>query len=168
MQTANESFLKRKIDAKFKERVWNHVDKKVLQERLQDYLNQKNLKSTKQRDIIFDTFCGLHGEHISIEDLLEQVRKVEPKIGYATVYRTLMLFVDAKIAAQRQFQEGQSLFELDTDDHHDHLICEKCNRIVEFENEEIENLQNDVAKNYNFTLTRHKMELYGICSNCHD
>jgi Fur family ferric uptake transcriptional regulator len=79
------------------------------------------------------------------------------------VYRTLMLLVDAGIASQRHFQEGQSLFELASDDHHDHLICTHCNRIIEFENESIEKLQDKVASKFKFVLTGHRMELYGTC-----
>lgn len=142
------------------------MNKKEIFKRLQDYLSSKRLKSTKQRDAIVEAFIDFKGGHVTIENLLEKVRESKPSIGYATVYRTLMLLVDAGIAHQRHFQEGQSLFELDTEDHHDHLICENCGVIKEFENEMIERLQLDVAKSFGFKLTGHKMELYGICKIC--
>lgn len=142
------------------------VDTKDLQERLNQHLQKNRLKSTKQRDIIVETFFKTQGEHIKIEELLQKVREHNPAIGYATVYRTLMLLVDAGVAHQRHFHDGQSRFELDSNHHHDHLICTECGKIVEFENDHIENLQEQVAKRHGFSLTRHKMELYGFCSDC--
>lgn len=142
------------------------MNRKQLDEKLQRYLTKNRLKSTKQRDMIVDAFYGMNGKHVTIEELLEASRKKNSNIGYATVYRTLMLLVDAGIATQRHFHEGQSLFELVTDEHHDHLICTNCNKIIEFENEEIEKLQEKVAKKFNFKLTGHRMELYGLCPKC--
>lgn len=142
------------------------MEQKLLYNKLNSYLNKNHLKSTKQRDVIIDTFFGLQGEHVRIEELLEVVRKKLPSVGYATVYRTLMLLVDASVAHQRHFQDGQSRFEVISEEHHDHLICTECGKIVEFENETIENLQKKTAKENRFELTGHKMELYGLCSGC--
>ena len=143
------------------------MDTKPLYEKLDSYIRKKNLKSTKQRDVIVKTFFDMQGEHVKIEDLLNEVRKQNSTIGYATVYRTLNLLVEAGIANQRRFNDGQSRFEVhDQNEHHDHLICTECGEIIEFHNDKIEQLQEDVAKKYKFHLTRHKMELYGVCSKC--
>lgn len=131
--------------------------------KLDTYLNKNQLKNTKQRQNIIDTFLNMKTKHVTIEELLNEVRKKHKKVGYATVYRTLKLLVEAGIAEQRQFQDGQSQFELESDHHHDHLICTHCDKIIEFENPVIESLQHDVAHGFAFELTGHKMELYGVC-----
>jgi Fur family ferric uptake transcriptional regulator len=140
----------------------NSARRKVLNE----YLSRHNLKSTHQRDTIIDVFFNLKNKHVKIEELLEFVRKVDSKIGYATVYRTLLLLVQAGLAEQSHFNDGQSRFEAVSEHHHDHLICTECGKISEFENETIEELQEAIAKKMKFKLTGHKMELYGVCAEC--
>ena len=132
---------------------------------LNNYLSNKGLKQTHQRKIIFNTFLESKG-HVTIEALLDKARKMDINIGYATVYRTLMLLQECGLAVQRHFGEGQSLFE-PAGKHHDHLICIKCGKIVEFENDPIEKLQDSVAKKHGFHLKSHRHELYGHCSKCH-
>lgn len=137
-----------------------------LNKKLNQYLAEHQLKSTKQREVILEVLCAHQQQHVSIEKVWEEARKVNPQIGYATVYRTLMLLVEAGLVQQRHFSSGQSLFELATDDHHDHLICSKCGKIFEFENDTIESLQKKIAQKFGFQLISHKMELYGICLAC--
>lgn len=138
-----------------------------LRTRLEAYMDSKSLRSTQQRKIVTDTFFRSTG-HLSIEDLLLEVRRVDTGIGYATVYRTLKLLADAGIALERHFGDGISRYEVaNEDDHHDHLICTKCNAIVEFEDEAIEQLQETLAKRHGFVLHGHKHELYGLCPKCH-
>jgi Fur family ferric uptake transcriptional regulator len=128
-----------------------------------DYLTRKALKSTRQRDLIARSFFASEG-HLSIEDLLARVRAENPRIGYATVYRTLKLLMECGLAALRRFGEGQSMYEMAGDTaHHDHLICIECGHVLEFENAAIERLQDQVARSFGFTLVRHKLELYGMC-----
>lgn len=136
-----------------------------LRQRFADYVQKQKLKSTQQRDVIVDQFLRSTG-HISIEDLLARVRKKAPKVGYATVYRTLKLLADAGIAAARQFGDGQTRYEVmgEGHGHHDHLICVSCGLILEFENDTIEQLQDEMADRLGgFQLVRHKLELYGLC-----
>jgi|GEM_PF-1669039 len=130
--------------------------------RWQEYLTANGLNSTQQRELIVEMFLR-SSDHLSIDELLARVRKKNPKVGYATVYRTLKLLVEAGVATQRQFGDSQTRFEL-AGAHHDHLICEKCGLILEFEDEEIEELQDAVAERLGgFKVTRHKHELYAIC-----
>ena len=137
-----------------------------LRGKLGDYMDKKGLRSTAQRRMITDTFFQSHG-HLSIEDLLERVRDQDPKVGYATVYRTLKLLKDCGLAYERNFGDGVSRYEVAfEDEHHDHLICLECNKIVEFEDEQIERLQAELARHHGFELRRHKHELYGICADC--
>lgn len=130
----------------------------------EDYVRRHGLKSTQQRDLIVDLFLRSSG-HMSIEDLLAKVRRKSPKVGYATVYRTLKLLTDCGIAAARQFGDGQTRFEVMGDSaHHDHLICVQCGLILEFENDTIEKLQDEMADRLGgFKLVKHKLELYGLC-----
>lgn len=137
-----------------------------IQERLDAYLTQKGLKRTNQRKIITELFFGLPHRHYQIEEILEVSRKKDASISYATVYRTLMMLVDARLAIQRHFGKGPSQFEQITDHHHDHLICNHCGVIIEFENDAIEELQEKIAKQHGFKLMYHKMELYGLCRKC--
>jgi len=129
-------------------------------------LKERGLKSTSQRDDIARVFFG-NNRHISVEELYREVRKVNPRVGYATVYRTVRLLREGGLAAERHFYDGEARFEnVEEERHHDHLICERCGRIVEFENDEIEALQESVARKLDFVISRHKMELYGICGAC--
>ena len=78
-----------------------------------------------------------------------------------------LVFCDAGLAEERRFDDHPPLYEfVDHEEHRDHLICSKCSKIVAFENEEIERLQEVIAKEHGFKLTHHRMELYGICSDC--
>ena len=138
------------------------ADPKDLKERWRTYLQENNLNTTQQRELIVEQFLRCR-EHVSIDELLARVRKRNRKVGYATVYRTLKLLVDSGLAIQRQFGDGQARFEVDGD-HHDHLICTKCGLILEFEDDEIEQLQEKIAERLGgFKVTRHRHELYGLC-----
>ena len=129
-------------------------------------LRERSLKSTSQRDDIARVFFGSN-RHISVEELYRDVRKVNPRVGYATVYRTVRLLRECGLAAERHFHDGEARFEnVEEEHHHDHLICERCGRIVEFSNPEIEELQETVARKLDFVISGHKMELYGICGDC--
>jgi Fur family ferric uptake transcriptional regulator len=137
----------------------------TLHERLDAYMRKKGLRSTAQRRVIADTFFK-SPNHVTIEELLARVREIEPRVGYATVYRTLKLFTECGIAAERNFGDGQTRYELSdesTKSHHDHLICIDCARIIEFHDERIEVLQDDVADKLGFRIDSHKHEIYGEC-----
>jgi len=105
--------------------------------------------------------------HVSIEELLAQVRAKAPRVGYATVYRTLKLLTECGVANERRFGDGLARYELaDGPRHHDHLICLECGEISEFSEPAIEELQVAVARRSGFELRSHKHELYGICRKC--
>jgi Fur family ferric uptake transcriptional regulator len=130
---------------------------------LEDYLAKKNLKETRQRRRIVELFLGLNA-HTSAEDLHEATRKEGQNVGLATVYRTLNMLADAGLVEQKSFGEGRQVFEIKhPDSHHDHLICLDCGAVFEFENEEIEEIQERVATKHGFKLTSHTLDLYGRC-----
>ena len=134
-----------------------------LKQRWTKYLRRQRLKTTQQRELIVDEFLRSEG-HISIDDLLERVRKQSRHVGYATVYRTLKLLTESGLAAPRHFGDGQTRYEVAGEHHHDHLICVQCGLILEFENPEIEKLQDEMAARLGgFKVVSHKLELYGTC-----
>jgi len=128
-------------------------------------LRDRGLKSTGQRDDIARVFFDL-SRHVSAEELYAEVRKVNPHVGYATIYRTLKLLKECDLLYERHFDESQARYEVVGEHHHDHFICDRCGKIIEFENDEIEELQQRIASDMGVTLTHHKMELYGICADC--
>lgn len=135
-----------------------------LKEPWQAYLRRKRLKTTQQREAIVDAFLKTTG-HVGLEDLLSSARKKNPGVGLATVYRTVKLLEDAGLAEPRQFGSGQTLYELSGPDgaHHDHIICKECGYVVEFESDEIEEIQTRIAREHGFGLVHHRHELFGLC-----
>lgn len=130
-----------------------------------DFIKRKGLKTTRQRNTIVSTFFRMRG-HISVEELLNQVKKANPRIGYATVYRTLHLLVESNLVEERRFGDGMARYEGHSDvEHHDHMICLECGEIFEFFNPRLEALQEKLAEDNNFTIYRHRLELYGACKD---
>jgi Fur family ferric uptake transcriptional regulator len=134
------------------------------QKALASYLEDHNLKHTKQREAILDVFLGVTG-HITAEELCQRVRELHPGIGFTTVYRTMKLLCDAGLAIERHFDDGLARYEIEHE-HHDHLVCTRCGKIVEFECAMIEQAQDEIGKRYGFRLLRHRHELYGHCPEC--
>src|ERR1700691_2585934 len=128
-------------------------------------LRERGLKSTAPRDDIARVFFAL-GRHISAEELFAEVKKVNQHVGYATIYRTLKLLKECDLVFERHFDEGQARYEVAGEHHHDHFICERCGKILEFENDDIERMQQAIASKLGVVLTHHKMELYGLCADC--
>ncbi|MBI5599014.1 MAG: transcriptional repressor [Deltaproteobacteria bacterium] len=129
-------------------------------------LERQGLKSTRQRYDIADMFF-MTTTHVSLEELLRKVRRKNPGVGYATVYRTMKLLAGCELALERQFGDGQTRYEnVPEDGHHDHMICLRCSGIEEFHNRKIEGLQSAVARRLGFKVVRHKLELYGYCKDC--
>ena len=130
------------------------------------YLEDHHLKHTKQREAILDVFLEVKA-HITSEDLYQKVREGHPNIGFTTVYRTMKLLCDAGLAHERHFEDGVTRYEVEHE-HHDHLVCMRCGKIVEFECSMIEAAQEDIVKVHGFRLLRHRHELYGHCPDCQD
>ena len=131
-----------------------------------DYVKRKGLKNTNQRMTVLETFLSSKSHH-STEDLYLELRREHPKIGYATVHRTLKLFAESGIAIELNFGDGQTRFEpFNVHQHHDHLVCTNCGLIIEFTHPQIEEYQEQIASQHNFKIERHRHELYGICSAC--
>lgn len=134
---------------------------------LSQYLVLHGLKASRQREVIAGVFFRCGG-HISVEELLRKVRDIEPRVSQATVYRTMKLLHQSGLAEERRFNDGFLRYEPKDVNaaHHDHLICTGCGKIIEFVSDEIESLQDRVAKAHDFSVTHHRMELYGLCALC--
>ncbi len=121
----------------------------------------KGVKLTDQRRIIAKIMSDSQ-DHPNVDELYKRVSKIDSKISIATVYRTVKLFEEAGIVAKHDFKGGKARYEELNEGHHDHLIDIKTGEIIEFVDEEIENLQQKVADKYGYKLVDHKLELYGI------
>jgi Fur family transcriptional regulator, ferric uptake regulator len=129
-------------------------------------ISEGGLKATKQREEILNIFFNSPG-HKNLSQIYAQVAKVNPKIGYATVYRTLKLLTRLGLADQQKFADGETRYEPTSEgNHHDHLICLDCGKIIEFEDKTLEALQNGIARRHHFKVFHHRMELYGRCAGC--
>ncbi len=144
------------------------VSKDLVQEKeagFAQFIQDQGLKTTRQRNTIVAVFFRLRG-HISVEELLVEVKRVNPRIGYATVYRTLHLLVESGLVEERRFGDGLARYEGHSDvEHHDHMICLECGEISEFFNPRLEALQEQLAEENNFEIYRHRLELYGACKD---
>lgn len=130
------------------------------------FLEKKGLKLTSQRRTILERAVFAEG-HFSAEELLDFSRKADPTISKATVYRTLVLLKESKILEEQDFGGGRMLYERSLGHrHHDHFICVRCGKIIEFENDRIEELQDAEAKKQSFKVVYHSLKLFGFCRKC--
>jgi Fur family ferric uptake transcriptional regulator len=133
---------------------------------LVEHLEARGLKHSRQRELVADAFFAMDG-HVSVDELIGHVRRLDPRVSVATVYRTMKLLAECGLAVPRQFGGGQTRYEPSAGrPHHDHLICTTCGDIVEFANARIELLQARVAESHGFEVESHKLELYGRCARC--
>ena len=132
----------------------------------QEYKSRKGLKTSKKRLLIIEYFLK-EDKHFSVEELYNEIKGINPSIGYSTIYRTLKLLADCGMANIVRFGDGDIRFEpVHKAEHHDHLVCQSCGKIIEFENTHIEVLQRRVAQKHDFAVASHKLELYGLCHTC--
>ncbi|MDD4913444.1 MAG: ferric iron uptake transcriptional regulator [Methylococcales bacterium] len=104
--------------------------------------------------------------HLSAEKVYKILLSEGEEIGLATVYRVLTQFEAAGLVSRHHFEGGNSIFEINTGSHHDHVVCMKCGKVAEFTDEVIEKRQDEIAKKLGFVLTDHSLYLYGYCSDC--
>lgn len=127
-----------------------------------------DLKLTKPREkIVEDILATKTGEHFTADQLWHRLRKRHKRVSKATVYRTLNLLAGKKMVEEHDFGKGEKFYERMVErPHHDHLICVQCGRIIEFENPQIERLQEKVAKQEGFQIAYHSHKLFGACARC--
>jgi Fur family ferric uptake transcriptional regulator len=124
-----------------------------------------NVKVTDQRLLILKSLHKGMG-HVTAQEMYEVVRKKDSNIGFATVYRFLKKLANSGYVTEIRMGGLPARYELKSSHHHDHLTCTQCSKVCEFENTEIEELQDSVAKKFGFILSSHILELYGLCPDC--
>jgi len=132
-----------------------------MSEKIEKKCISKGVKLTEQRKVIARVMSESQ-DHPDVDELYNRISKIDSKISIATVYRTVKLFEEAGILAKHDFKGGKARYEEISESHHDHLIDIKTGEIIEFVNDEIENLQKKVAEKYGYDLVDHKLELYGV------
>ncbi|MBA2525591.1 MAG: transcriptional repressor [Pyrinomonadaceae bacterium] len=130
------------------------------------HIQKKGLKRTAQRELILDIFLHTE-EHLSSEDLYRLVHKKDASVGQTTVYRTLKLLAEAGLAREVRFGDGLTHYEHNyKHQHHDHMICSNCGKIIEFYSAELEAIQDAMAAKHKFEVEQHLLRIIGICADC--
>lgn len=131
-----------------------------------EHIQKAGLRRTGQRDLILDIFLRTE-EHLTSEDLYWLVQKEDPTVGHTTVYRTLKLLTEAGLAREVRFGDNKTYYEHHYNhEHHDHMICTECGKVIEFFSPEIEEMQDKMADKFGFKPTHHSLRMWGVCDEC--
>jgi Fur family ferric uptake transcriptional regulator len=131
------------------------------------YLREQGLPVTQQREAVADVVFN-SSEHLSVEDIEETLKKEGERIGKATIYRTMEILVRSGLVEEHDFGEGFKRYEhlFGQQPVHEHLICTHCGKVIEFQSPEVVRIQEEAAGTHGFLPTRHRLEIYGLCSTC--
>ena len=129
-------------------------------------LKNAGLKVTAPRMKILEVMQNADVRHMSAEDVYRHLMESGEEIGLATVYRVLTQFESAGLVTRHNFESGHSVFEIDSGEHHDHIVCIRCGKVEEFVNNTIEKIQHEVAEKAGFRMTDHSLCIYGVCKLC--
>jgi len=129
-------------------------------------IREAGLKVTLPRLKILSMLESAQNRHLSAEDMYKALLEGGEEIGLATVYRVLTQFETAGLVSRHHFEGGNSVFELNQGEHHDHILCVKCGRVDEFVDELIEQRQRAIAEKMNYQMTDHSLYIYGVCAAC--
>lgn len=146
----------------------------VDRESFKQMLRGKGLKVTEQRLLMLEIIAAHPGEHLTAEEIFSYVKVVCPKIGLATVYRTIQLLNELGLIDRVNFDDGFVRYEMGSSPnhgqkhHHHHLICEKCGRVFAFQDDLLEELEERIAVTTGFFVVNHKVKLYGYCKACRE
>ena len=145
----------------------NNMEYDALLEEFKRILKRSGLKYTKQRETLLKILYN-NEEHCTPDEIYETLKEIDPNqnIGIATIYRTLNLLEEAGMVTSISFGTAGKKFELANKPHHDHMICKTCNKIIEFQDDAIEQKQLKIAREHGFKLASHLMQLYGTCKDC--
>ena len=138
---------------------------------LKENLKEKGYKLTPQRRAILDIIIEKEGQHLTAEEIYDDVKKRCPDIGLATVYRTVLLLEEVNVIYKLDLNDGCSRYELvhsDEEHRHHHLVCNKCKRVYEVQDDLLEELEERIEKTYKFKILDHSVKFFGICSECCD
>ena len=136
------------------------------QDKFRDYLKEEGLKFTPERETVLREIFSLH-KHFDVDELYLKVHKKDRRLSRATIYRTLPLLIKSGLIVETFRCLGKGSYEhVFGRSHHDHMVCMKCGKIIEFSNEKIEKLQEEVCKKYGFKSVEHKLGIKGYCRKC--
>ena len=136
-------------------------------QKFEEYLKSKELKYTSERNLILKAIFSFH-KHFDVEDLFEKLRKQGKDVSRATIYRTIPLLLQSGLITETfRCQDKISYEIIFSKKHHDHLLCVKCGKTIEFFNEKIERLQDEVCKKHNFKPLEHRLGIKGYCEDCY-
>jgi Fur family ferric uptake transcriptional regulator len=148
------------------------MEQEKVQELLKEKLRNQGLKVTQQRLLVLQTLAAQSGRHMTAEDIYELIRGNYPEIGLATVYRTLQLLLEMQLVDRINLDDGcvryeiGHLFEGDTKHNHHHLICRVCGRVLPFEDDLLEELEDHIETDTGFHVLDHQLKFYGLCKEC--
>lgn len=131
-----------------------------------NHLKVAGLKITTPRMRILDVLSNSGDRHLSAEDIYQQLSATDKDMSLATIYRVLAQFEAAGLVIRHNFETGYSVFELNHGKHHDHLVCMKCQKVIEFHDPIIEAQQEELTKRFEFEMKEHSLTIYGICRKC--
>lgn len=123
-------------------------------------LKKAGLKVTHPRVRILEVLESSRDRHLTAEEVYQELRDAGDEVGIATVYRVLTQFEQASIVEKHNFDGGQAVFELADGEHHDHMVCLKTGKVIEFHSEEIERLQEEIANKHGYDISDHSLVLY--------
>lgn len=139
---------------------------RALLDRFRGFLREKHLPVTRQREMVADVVFGSE-DHLSVEGIQRALLERGERVGLATVYRTLDVLVQSGLVRAHDFGEGFKRYEpMPAQAHHEHLICVRCGRVLEFSNAQLERMLPMIADEHNFQHQRHRVEIYGLCHEC--
>ncbi len=135
-------------------------------EKLRQFLRTRGLRQSRPRDVVSDVFLRTE-KHVSTQELFELIKKKRKNIGYATVARTLKLLAKAGLCRIVDFGDGIQRYEHEYGhDHHDHLICSDCGKVVEIFSRKLEKAQDELIRKHGYEQVSHRLQIYGICPKC--
>ena len=137
--------------------------------KLKSILKENGYKLTSQRRAILEVILRNEGKHMSTEEIFIEVKKSNPEIGLATIYRTMFLLEELGILVKHNFEDGRNRYELshpEQDHDHHHMICLKCGEVSEVEEDLLDSLEEKIGISHNFKVINHKVKFYGLCSKC--
>jgi Fur family ferric uptake transcriptional regulator len=138
------------------------------QARFEAYLRTHNLRMTPERRSVLEVILSRHG-HFDAEELLQFLRRRHKRVSRATLYRTLDHLRTAGLVKMHRFGRGHALYEhVYGRQHHDHMVCDSCGTVIEFVDEEIERLQDEVCSRHGFKSANHVMQIFGMCAACQE
>ena len=133
------------------------------------FLRDQGLPVTAQREAVAAVVFS-SSDHLSVDEIAQELRKGGERLGKATIYRTLDLLVRSKLVEEHDFGEGFKRYEhrLSREPVHEHLICLECGRVIEFRSSDVQRIEAEVTQRHGFLPTRHRLEIYGLCRKCHE